>query len=91
VQPSPPDPVAAARYATTLWELHWASFRHREDFIFPKKLSGTQTALAVRTWAEAEILLKTAFTSKDPGSMASLGGRYLSEPGDGHSLLLIRP
>jgi hypothetical protein len=91
VQPSPPDPVTAARYATTLWELHWASFCHQEAFIFPKNRPGPQTALAVRSWAEAEILLKTAFTQHEPGSMSSLGGRYLSEPGDGDSLLLIHP
>ena len=91
VQPSLPDPLAPARYATTVWGLHWASFRHQEEFIFPKNCPGLQTVLAVRSWAEAEILLKTAFTDKDPGSISSLGGKYLSEPMDGDSLQLIHP
>jgi hypothetical protein len=85
------DPITAARYATSLWDLHWASFRHRENSIFPPKRTGPQTVLAVRSWEEAEILLKTAFSEHDPGGLTSLGGRYLSEPGDGDSLQLIAP
>jgi hypothetical protein len=47
--------------------------------------------LAVSTWPEAEILLNTAFAKRKPGGMSSLGGRYLSEPGDDNSLQLIAP
>jgi len=84
------DPINAARYATTVWGLHLASFRYREKFIF-KDRPGPQTVLAVRTWPEAEVLLNTAFAKRKPGGMSSLGGRYLSEPGDGNSLQLIAP
>ena len=85
------DPITAARYAASLWDLHWASFRHRENSIFPPKRTGPQTVLAVHSWEEAEILLKTAFSEHDPGGLTSLGGRYLSEPGNGDSLRLIDP
>jgi hypothetical protein len=85
------DPIQAARYASTLWELHWASFCYREASIFPKNQPGPQTALAVRTWGEAEILMNAAFPGRKPGGMSSMGGRYLSDPEAEGSLQLISP
>lgn len=40
-----------------MWQLYWASFRYHACQIFPEKYVTPQTALVVRTWEEAKIIL----------------------------------
>jgi hypothetical protein len=77
VQATPADPFAPARYATTVWGLHWASFSHQAPHIFPEAAGVSQTALVVGSSEEASILIRAAFP-KDPGAvLCVLGGRDL--------------
>jgi hypothetical protein len=45
-----PDPITAARYAVSVWQLHWASFRYHAASIFPEKYATPQTALDIMYW-----------------------------------------
>ena len=73
--PTEPDPVTAARYAVSVWQLHWASFRYHAASIFPEKYVTPQSALVVRTWEEAKIILDELSRRSQVGLHTGLGGK----------------
>lgn len=74
-QPSPPHPLTPARYATTIWDLHLASFRYQALYVFPEDIITAQTALVVRTWPEAEILINAVFPKGCGGVLRPVCGK----------------
>jgi len=73
--PTEPDPVTAARYTVSVWQLHWASFRYHAASMFPEKYVTPQSALVVRTWEEAKIILDELSRRRQVGLLTTLGGK----------------